>query len=388
MSKYFPYQSQSLDTPRSPSQSSGLSVIEPCTFEDFQGEQSSIVSDSTEPKTRTHDMVSTEASSPLSETLGTNPSAPRDELQDPSSLTVSPKTPSPISQNTPSISPKRGRPASASTPRKSTIRFMKSPYFPTEPKKRSEPVSCLPFPPLSASFFGLVQEKLADQPFKLLMATIFLTKTKGEQALPVLYSVLERYPTVKDLASADPIELTNMIRSLGLQNARSLKCISLAKTWLLYPPEKGKRYRRLHYPKKENGKDIPKGEIVPDDDPRVAWEIAHLPGIGPYAIDSWRIFCRDKLRGLNEDEIDFKGEWRVVLPSDKELRAYLTWKWLKEGYLWNKCTGEIKKAQKADIIRASKGGIAVESLDQIQLLTMSEINPEDRILPVHGDDQS
>jgi hypothetical protein len=67
---------------------------------------------------------------------------------------------------------------------------------------------------------------------------------------------------------------------------------------------------------------------------------------GKYAIDSWRIFCRDKLLGQAEDwngrgrEPEFQPEWMRVLPDDKELRAYLRWMWMKEGWEWDPATGQ------------------------------------------------
>ena len=59
----------------------------------------------------------------------------------------------------------------------------RSPYFlkPPPPVK----TTCLPFPPLSATRFGLMQERLAHDPFRMLIATIFLNRTRGEQAMPV-----------------------------------------------------------------------------------------------------------------------------------------------------------------------------------------------------------
>lgn len=71
------------------------------------------------------------------------------------------------------------------------------------------------------------------------------------------------------------------------------------------------------------------------------WEIAHLPGVGAYALDSWRIFCLDRFRngalgaGGKEGEGqkgDLGEEWMRVVPKDKELRAYLKWRWAQEGW--------------------------------------------------------
>jgi hypothetical protein len=157
-----------------------------------------------------------------------------------------------------------------------------------------------------------------------------------------------------------------MIHCLGFQNQRAKKCIALAQTWLAAPPVKGKRYRKLHYPNKRDGRDVGPNECVSDGDPRVAWEISHLPGVGAYAIDSWRIFCRDELRGLTTDrkgsgtEEGFNPEWKSVHPMDKELRAYLTWMWLKEGWAWDRETGQRRLASAKVMRAARRGGVAHE----------------------------
>ncbi|KAL4920365.1 DNA glycosylase [Aspergillus aurantiobrunneus] len=222
--------------------------------------------------------------------------------------------------------------------------------------------SCLPFPPIHAPDFGLVQEQLAHDPFRLLLATIFLNRTRGGVALPILFQVFDRYPTIDAMAAANPSDLTGMINRLGFQNQRARKCIALAQTWLDRPPCRGKRYRKLNYPRKSDGRDVRPDECIEDDDHRVAWEIAHLPGVGAYALDSWRIFCRDELRGLSKDwqgdgatTAGFTPEWKSVLPQDKELRAYLTWMWLKEGWVWDRETGERTPASEK-VMRAARRG--------------------------------
>ncbi|KAI5300308.1 hypothetical protein KEM55_008283, partial [Ascosphaera atra] len=231
------------------------------------------------------------------------------------------------------------------------------------PKKPKSP-SCIPFAPTDAPCFGLIQEKLAHDPFRLLVATIFLNRTRGKVAIPVLYKLFELYPTPADLASANVSDVAELMQCLGLQNSRAKKCVELARMWLTTPPIKGVRYRRLHYPQKKDGSDIKPREVIDDKDTRVAWEAAHLPGVGPYALDSWRIFCRDVLRGLSKDwqwsgtathgnasdvsetSEGIVPEWQTVLPKDKELRAYLAWMWLKQGFEWNCLTGERRVVRK------------------------------------------
>jgi methyl-CpG-binding domain protein 4 len=120
------------------------------------------------------------------------------------------------------------------------------------------------------------------------------------------------------------------------------------------------------------GRDIKKDEILTDDDERIAWEIGHMTQ-GPYAIDSWRIFCRDELRcvarGWNGEGAaeGFQPEWMRVLPEDKELRAYLRWMWLKEGFEWDPFTGDkevaserlTRAAMEGKIVWDDKGGMRI-----------------------------
>lgn len=248
-----------------------------------------------------------------------------------------------------------------------------SPFFTKSPCKKpkaSDKVSCIPFPPLQSTSFGLVQERLSHDPFRLLIAVIFLNKTRGSVALPVFYELMERYPTPADLAAASQEDVVNIIQHLGLQNQRAKKCINLAKAWLSRPPEKGKRYRVLHYPRRDDGKEVRPDEILNEEDERVAWEIGQLPGIGVYAIDSWRIFCRDELRGLPSGlpaeltsaskEEELQKEWTRVLAGDKELRAYLRWRWLRNGWEWDPVTGERRKADEQELAKADRGGVIYE----------------------------
>ena len=126
----------------------------------------------------------------------------------------------------------------------------------------------------------------------------------------------------------------------------------------------------LHYPKKNDGKDVGPGDIIDEKDERVAWEIGQLPGIGVYAIDSWRIFCRDELLGLptglpmqltpEAKEEELQKEWTRVLAGDKELRAYLRWRWLRNGWKWDPITGERRKAEEDELSKADNGGIIYE----------------------------
>ncbi|KAI2635184.1 DNA glycosylase [Xylaria nigripes] len=211
-----------------------------------------------------------------------------------------------------------------------------SPYFKTSsslnPPKQNPPtrpprntISALPFPRLDAPRFGLIQEELATDPFRLLIAVTFLIRTPGKVAIPVFRALMREYPTPSALANASPADIEAKIKHLGLGAVRAATIQRYARLWLAEPPRAGVCYAVRNY--------------------GAAWEIGHMTQ-GAYALDSWRIFCRDVLRGVASDWKgggrggEFQPEWMRVLPGDKELRACLRWMWMREGWRWDPETGE------------------------------------------------
>lgn len=237
-------------------------------------------------------------------------------------------------------------------------------------KKKRVPAgtSTAPVPSIHSTRFGIIQEKLWQEPFWLLIAVTFLNKTTGRAAVPVFWALKKRYPTPEALANAEQEDLQDMIYHLGLQGQRSKRLISIAKAWVERPAEKGVRFRTLHYPSKGDGKAYKPPAVVEEDADECAGalEIGHIPGCGPYAWDSWRIFCRDVRRGLADDyncknakEGSFEPEWQKVLPLDKELRACLRWMWLREGWIWDHRTGNKREATEAEMERAVLGEMEI-----------------------------
>lgn len=230
---------------------------------------------------------------------------------------------------------------------------------PPSTAKRPRPprgvISSLPVPPLTADRFGLIQEELADNPFRLLIAITFLIRTTGKVAIPVFRKLMERFPTPETLAAADPQDITALIRPLGLSAVRCAAIQNYAHMWLEKPPTREVRYGVKNYPQPGDARHVRAGEEFGPEDGRgnddfddqepvdavadardraigCAWEIGHLTQ-GPYTLDSWRIFCRDVLLGRSDDWTGrgsppgFQPEWMRVLPRDKELRACLRWMW-------------------------------------------------------------
>ncbi|KAK1513134.1 methyl-CpG binding domain-containing protein 4 [Colletotrichum tamarilloi] len=250
---------------------------------------------------------------------------------------------------------------SGPSPRRKTA--VKSPFFNLPSPAKQSPkskrgaglVSTVPFPRLTAPKFGLIQEEFAHEPFWLLVVVTFLVKTAGTLAIPTFYKVKERFPTPEALADPEATPtIMSMIRHLGLSVVRTAAIQRYARVWLETPPTRGIVYRVKNYDKR----DIEASALRPDSDSEQcltelpttedaddAWEMGRFTQ-GKYALDSWRIFCRDELLGRADDwngkgvAPNFQPEWMRVRPDDKELRACLRWMWMREGWEWDPVTGE------------------------------------------------
>ena len=59
-------------------------------------------------------------------------------------------------------------------------------------------------------------------------------------------------------------------------------------------------------------------------------EVAHLVGVGTYASDAWRLFCKQPF--YSRHGISVADEWRNLQPTDKDLRGYIQRKKYEEKY--------------------------------------------------------
>ncbi|KAM6345392.1 methyl-CpG-binding domain protein 4 isoform 6-T9 [Alca torda] len=150
------------------------------------------------------------------------------------------------------------------------------------------PLCPAPSPPRRKAFrkwtpprspFNLIQETLFHDPWKLLIATIFLNKTSGKMAIPVLWEFLKKYPSPEITRTADWKEMSELLRPLGLYELRAKTIIKFSDEYLS---------KRWKYP-------------------------IELHGIGKYGNDSYRIFC--------------VNEWKEVQPQDHKLNVYHAWLW-------------------------------------------------------------
>lgn len=130
--------------------------------------------------------------------------------------------------------------------------------------------------------FGLIQEHLYPDEWKILVACMLLNQTTRKQLNKVINPFFERWPDAETLLSSSPEEIGDVLRPLGFWRRRPLTLQKFSREYLSKP-----------------------------------WtEPKELHGVGKYANDAWRIFIR--------------GDWRNVEPKDHALVYYHDW--LKENH--------------------------------------------------------
>lgn len=105
---------------------------------------------------------------------------------------------------------------------------------------------------------------------------MFLNQTTRKQVDRIRGEFFRRWPTAKAASQADPVEMSELIKSLGFRNKRTADIIKFSTEYIT---KDWKSPRELH-------------------------------GIGQYAQDSWDLFIELK---------------RVRNPSDHKLSAYVKW---------------------------------------------------------------
>ncbi|EJF55730.1 hypothetical protein DICSQDRAFT_73043 [Dichomitus squalens LYAD-421 SS1] len=171
----------------------------------------------------------------------------------------------------------------------------------------------------------LIQEYVLHSPWKVLVAVTLLNKTAGQKAIPVFFEVMEHWPTPAALAEAPLSLLFELLKDLGLGDMRSQRLVDISQAFLSDPPQAG---ILRPSPGRTTALLLSDDSIVVKDVKYPPTPISHIPGCGPYALDSYRIFCTGG------------DEWRSVRPTDKELVKYLQWRWAVEAYRkWDQTSG-------------------------------------------------
>lgn len=127
--------------------------------------------------------------------------------------------------------------------------------------------------------YGLIQEQVQDDPWRVFVVCIFCNLTKRVEAEPVMWQFFERWPNAAAAALADQEEVRLMIKDLGLGERRSKTLVRMSQEYLSW-----------------NSRDP--GELY---------------GIGEYATAAYKIFCEHAWNQIPE-------------PRDGALKKY--WKWI------------------------------------------------------------
>ncbi|RDX41425.1 hypothetical protein OH76DRAFT_218824 [Lentinus brumalis] len=159
----------------------------------------------------------------------------------------------------------------------------------------------------------LIQEHVSESPWKLLIAVTLLNKTAGKKSIPVFFDIIRTWPTPDSLAQAPLSLLFELLRDLGFGEKRAHRLVDISRTFLVDPPVPARPRPSRGYTTALSEARIRTVRYPPTP-------VSHVPGCGPYALDSYRIFC------------GAEGEWKSVRPTDKELTKYLQWRWAIEAY--------------------------------------------------------
>ena len=135
------------------------------------------------------------------------------------------------------------------------------------------------------------------------MTCIFLNKTTAIRVQSFLKAFFVQYPSPKTLRDADPKAIKETyFQRLGLF-CRAWWLVKLAAQLLDDPP-------LPHVLRSKSYKNA-----------AAASEVAHLVGVGEYASDAWRLFCRRPFYASYDEEAE--EEWRTLEPRDKDLKRYV-----------------------------------------------------------------
>jgi 3-methyladenine DNA glycosylase/8-oxoguanine DNA glycosylase len=155
-----------------------------------------------------------------------------------------------------------------------------------------------------SSPFGLMEELFTEDPWRLLICTIFLNRTQRKMIDRTLYRFLRRWPTATDVisyASEDESlrDLIDMVAPLGLTHKRARGIVRFCKEFVSLMEAKRAE---------DEQESTSIGKLVLDRD-----DVTNLFFCGNYAADAYQIFIR-------------KDVHTPVRSDDHALLAYTDWK--------------------------------------------------------------
>ena len=162
---------------------------------------------------------------------------------------------------------------------------------------------------------GLLEELFGDEPWRLLLSTILLNRTRRNQVDRVLSQLLDRWSSPASLICADIDELTDLIAPLGIKHRRGRGLIRFCRDYLELV--RRKRKDEGWEQDSENVEDDKDGEMTTPSVHMAEFhftrqEVLDLYHCGDYCADAYLIFVQRR--------------WATTYPTDHALRAFCEWK--------------------------------------------------------------
>eukprot|EP00559_Dactyliosolen_fragilissimus_P006525 CAMPEP_0184862560 /NCGR_PEP_ID=MMETSP0580-20130426/7009_1 /TAXON_ID=1118495 /ORGANISM="Dactyliosolen fragilissimus" /LENGTH=502 /DNA_ID=CAMNT_0027360489 /DNA_START=231 /DNA_END=1739 /DNA_ORIENTATION=+ len=80
--------------------------------------------------------------------------------------------------------------------------------------------------------FGLLEELFYRSPWKLIVSTILLNRTRRTQVDVIMFRFLDKWPTARDVANSNPDKVAKLIEPLGLSKKRAHTLIRFSREFL------------------------------------------------------------------------------------------------------------------------------------------------------------
>ena len=157
-----------------------------------------------------------------------------------------------------------------------------------------------------ASPLGLLEELFANYPWRLLLSTILLNRTRRIQVDVIMFRFLQKWPTPEAVIEADVDEMSKCIAPLGIKYRRAKGIVTFSTEYLNLVDKSRNERQQEATNNVENQK---------EDPATFQWtrgDITSLFHCGDYAADAYEIFI--------------KRNWTNIHPRDHALLAYVEWK--------------------------------------------------------------
>jgi len=134
--------------------------------------------------------------------------------------------------------------------------------------------------------FGLIQEDLWPDQWKILVSCIMLNCTTRKSAEKIMLPFFEKWKSPNEFLKADPLEVKEFIKRIGFADKRTKILFSMTRAYL------------------ENWNDV-----------------RDLPGIGEYGFRAWEIFCKNYLGSSPPKDHALTKYWHWRVRNDQKKNA-------------------------------------------------------------------